>query len=38
MIDFIVHFGAGTVRVTETGVDLSEFNNMVMQLPDQELE
>ena len=36
VVDFVVHFGAGNVRVTETGVDLSEFNNMVMQLPDPE--
>ena len=36
VVDFVVHFGAGNVRVMETGVDLREYNNMVMQLPDPE--
>ena len=34
MVDIIVHYGAGNVGVNESGVDLSEFGNMSIQLTD----
>ena len=34
MVDVVVHYGAGNVGVNESGVDLSEFGNMLIQLTD----
>ena len=36
MVDVVVHYGAGTVRATESGVDLGEFQNVEIQLTDPE--
>ena len=34
MVDIVVYYGAGNVGVTESGVDMSEFGNMLIQLTD----
>ena len=34
MVDIVVYYGAGNVGVTESGVDMSEFGNMLIQLID----
>ena len=34
VVDVVVHYGAGNVGVNESGVDLSEFGNMLIQLTD----
>ena len=34
VVDVVVHYGAGNVGVSELGVDLSEFGNMLIQLTD----
>ena len=36
LIDVVVHYGAGTVRATESGVDLGEFENVEIQLTEPE--
>ena len=34
MVDIVVYYGAGNVGVTESGVEMSEFGNMLIQLTD----
>jgi len=36
VVNVVVHYGAGTVRTSESGVDLSEFGNVEIQLTEPE--
>ena len=36
IVKFVVHYGAGTIRTNHTGVDLSEFQFVELDLPDPE--
>ena len=35
-VNVVVYYGSGTVRANESGVDLSEFQHMVIPLTDPE--
>ena len=36
VVHIVVHYGAGTVRTSESGVNLSEFENVEIQLTEPE--
>ena len=36
VVNVVLHYGGGTVRATESGVDLGEFQNVEIQLTDPE--